>query len=202
MSIFSRKSKAPAEEHDYDSEEALALPTREDLDGDVIDDQQPMLSNTQSPKEVRTRRRPRDYSIEDAIELMNKLPQDHSDLVVSVVNTTLESTNVSVEDLIHQADLKEEEIQKENQRLEKEIQELQQHIAARNTSIENLMIELEQTKEVRTRLQLGLALNETPDEEPYQPVYNQGSKGITESRTHEHHTQTPEGSESEDLFNR
>src|SRR5687767_7053774 len=61
------------------------------------------------------------YGIQNAIELMRNLPQDNVELVVRVVKTTLESTQIKIPLIIKDATRKQGEIEKRIAILKKEI---------------------------------------------------------------------------------
>jgi 3-oxoacyl-ACP reductase-like protein len=52
-----------------------------------------------------------DYGINKAIELMRLLPEDNIELIVRVVKTTLESTNINVATIVHDATRKQAQIE-------------------------------------------------------------------------------------------
>ena len=113
---------------------------------------QPMTPNT---RPAVSQHRPLNYGIEDAIKLMRKLPSVNTEIVVSVVKTTLESTNVQVPDIIADAERKEQSIHKRTAQLEKEIAELEQKIAKRNEEIATLQTDLQETTKVKEHLLLA-----------------------------------------------
>ncbi|MGQ9425897.1 hypothetical protein ACXYTJ_05160 [Gilvimarinus sp. F26214L] len=95
------------------------------------------------------------YGIEDAIRLMQSLPIENSEVVVTVVTRTLESTNISVDDIVQDALAKEDRIREEHRQLEEEIRCFQEEIAQRTELISELLQDLKQTVEVRERLQMA-----------------------------------------------
>src|SRR5262245_18041228 len=74
-----------------------------------------------------------DYGIDQAIELMRRLPDANAELVVRVVKTTLESLRVSVGSIIRVAERKESRIRMRVDGLRKEIAELEAEIATRKS---------------------------------------------------------------------
>ncbi len=151
MGLFNRDEKA-ASETLYDT---LALAGNEQLDSDYFEPDEPcapfnpgmnapILNNNIS------------YGIEDAIELMRRLPKEHSELVVSVVKETLESTQVSISDIIADADNKSAQIRDRNDTLEQEIADLRAQINEREEYIDELQANLNETLTVREKLQLSI----------------------------------------------
>lgn len=153
MGLFSRK-----DDSDASSEllESPGLPNSLDLQENYFEpdlEARPIIQ-AKSPRRSVT------YGIEDAINLMRKLPSDNLEVVVSVVKQTLESTQISVDDIIADANDKEERLLSKNTQLEKEIQELQHQISSRNQQIAKLLEDHKETVVVRERLQLANQLNE------------------------------------------
>jgi outer membrane murein-binding lipoprotein Lpp len=98
-----------------------------------------------------------DFGIQNAMELMRKLPPDNIPLVVSVVKTTLESLNIDVESIILEAKEKRDKIAERIKGLEGEIAELEEEVAARREEIKALRDDATETKSVQERLQQALA---------------------------------------------
>jgi outer membrane murein-binding lipoprotein Lpp len=94
-----------------------------------------------------------DFGIQNAMELMRKLPPDNIPLVVSVVKTTLESLNIDVESIIKEAKEKRDKIAERISGLEGEIAELEEEVAARREEIKALRDDAAETKVVQERLQ-------------------------------------------------
>ena len=107
------------------------------------------------------------FGIEKAIELMRNLPDDNEQLVVTVVRTTLESANVSVEAIIDDAELKQAKIENRVDALKKEIAEYEEEIAARKDEIRRLEEDHAETTAVRKKLELSL---KPQDSAPGAPV--------------------------------
>jgi len=61
------------------------------------------------------------YGIEDAIKLMRQLPNVDSEILITVVNKTLESANIKVSEIIADAENKEVNIEERNNRLSSRI---------------------------------------------------------------------------------
>jgi len=94
------------------------------------------------------------YGIESAIDLMRTLPFDENpDLVLRVVRKTLRSIGVSVEDIIDSASLRETALMADAAKHRGVIEQLEQEIAARRTSIDHIERELAETQGVRQRLE-------------------------------------------------
>ena len=96
-----------------------------------------------------------DYGIKKAIELMRMLPNDNIELVVRVVKTTLESTNISVASIIKDATRKQSEIEARAETLKHEIVKLEAEIATRRGEIAVLDADHKETSMVKERLELS-----------------------------------------------
>jgi hypothetical protein len=96
-----------------------------------------------------------DYGIKKAIELMRMLPNDNVELVVRVVKTTLESTNISVASIIKDATRKQTEIEGRVDTLKKEIVNLEAEIAKRRGEIAVFDADHKETSMVKERLVLA-----------------------------------------------
>lgn len=99
------------------------------------------------------------YGINRAIELMRLLPADNIELVVKVVKTTLESTNVKVATIIDDATRKQSDIEGRIGVLKKEIAELEAEIATRKGEIAALEADHAETTTVKERLILAEKLS-------------------------------------------
>ena len=93
------------------------------------------------------------YGIDQAINLMNKLPKDKTELVVSVVKETLSSANVDVNAVIADAQHKAESIQQQIAQLGSEIAELKARIARKETETAEAQAALNETLSVKELLQ-------------------------------------------------
>ncbi len=143
MKLFSREPRDEAVD-DFDT---IDLPTKDDLNDDFfVESNEPSIGPKVEPQ----------YGIEDAIKLMRTLPKESSELVVTVVNKTLRSMNVAVEDIIKGAEEKEKSLREQNKDLEQEVKELQARIADRNKQMGAMMADLRETMEVKKRLKLSL----------------------------------------------
>ncbi|NOZ54222.1 MAG: hypothetical protein GXP08_14015 [Gammaproteobacteria bacterium] len=104
---------------------------------------------------------PGGYGIQDAIELMRKLPNVNSDIVITVVRKTLESTNIQVKEIISDAQKRETEIEDRSDQLIMEIEKLESKISELNEEITELNAEIEETTKVK-----DLLLNSMAQEAP------------------------------------
>lgn len=120
---------------------------------------------------------PVDYGINRAIELMRMLPGDNVELVVRVVKTTLESTNVKIVDIIEDASRKQKDIEARVDMLKKEIADLEAEIATRQKEIAALEADHKETTMVKERLILGEKLSGSP--QPTSPPTPPASEGKT-----------------------
>ena len=142
MSLFKKRGKAAEEMPLEDSlpDFVDALLAEADLDNMEETDPLTALSKTH-------------YGIDQAIELMEKLPKDNNDLVVSVVKATLASANVDVDAVIADAQNKVESIQQQITRLGEETVELKSLIARKQTETAEAQAALNQTLLVKELLQ-------------------------------------------------
>lgn len=93
------------------------------------------------------------YGIEDTIQLMRTMPDHNDDIVMVVIQKTLESVNVRVKDIIQDAESKEGRIESRVESLIKEINDLSNKIIDRETEITTLRADLTETKSVRESLE-------------------------------------------------
>ena len=187
MKLFSRGTQ---EDDDFENDD---LPTKEDLKDDFfVGEEAPVPA-------VGTRKKPK-YGIEDAIELLRELPRENNELVVTVVNKTLQSMDIVVGDIIKDADAKEARIRKQHKALEQEVKELQGKIAKRNQEMSDMLGDLKETTEVKKRLQIALELEgkmaahskatkPTPPAQAPRPSAKHGNNGQGDKTT----TNTNEG---------
>ena len=110
-----------------------------------------------------------DYGINKAIELMRALPSENVELVVRVVKTTLESTNIKVASIIKDAARKQGELEGRVGVLKKEIGELEAEISTRRKEITSLEADHKETTMVKERLQLAEKLAGGQTAEPAPP---------------------------------
>lgn len=154
MGLFSRSNPAD-DDNDFDQ---TALPSSNDLKANPFTEQPPAMDFS-APLAPRTKLTKTGYGIEDAIKLMKALPRDNNEVVVTVVKKTLESTDIHIENIIDDANSKEERIRANHKTLEDEIKQLQDQIAQRNQRISELLQDLKETTDVRQRLQLALSID-------------------------------------------
>lgn len=102
---------------------------------------------------------PVDYGINRAIELMRLLPSDNIELVVKVVKTTLESTNIKIPTIIKDASRKQADIEGRVKVLNKEIVDLEAEISTRKAEIATLEADHAETTTVKERLILAEKLS-------------------------------------------
>lgn len=97
---------------------------------------------------------PINFGIQSAIELMRGLPIDEDpSLVLRVVRKTLQSMNVSLEEIVKSAVEREGAIASGIESDHAAIEQLQKEIAARRKNIASLEADLEETKSVKERIQ-------------------------------------------------
>jgi len=101
------------------------------------------------------------YGIQDAIELMRKLPNVNSDIVVTVVRKTLESANIQVNEIVSDAQKRETEIEDRSDQLIMEIEKLESKISELNEEITELNAEIEETTKVKDLLLTSMAQDES-----------------------------------------
>lgn len=153
MGLFSRSN--PEDDAITDPFEPVPLPDASDLDETFLAD------DNFDPADIAPTSMPAkklSYGIEDAISLMRGLPQGNKELVVTVVKKTLESTQIALEDIIGDAKGKEERLRERTQQLQTEIKKLQSDIEQRNGEIASLQTDLEETLNVREKLELAQKL--------------------------------------------
>jgi hypothetical protein len=105
------------------------------------------------------------YGIQKAIELMRSLPSDNIPLIVQVVRTTLESTNIDVPSIIEDAKAKRARITSRVDGLRREIANFEEEIAARREEIVALDADHAETKLVQERLEMAIK-QEAPASRP------------------------------------
>ena len=158
MGLFSRTQ--PNKDDNEEILDKVELPNSEDINDDFLataDDGAGFSAPTPPVSTAPTKAVPA-YTIEDAIKLMQSLPQDNTEMVVTVVKKTLESTSINIQDILNDSIEKETLIQQQQDKLEKEIKQLQAKISDRNQRIDTLKEDLKTTISVRKRLQLAMDL--------------------------------------------
>lgn len=108
------------------------------------------------------------FGIEDAISLMRSLPVDPNiDLVVRVVRVTLGAVNVSVEDIMQDAERKEKRVRESIATLENDVADLEKQLHDKRAAISAHQADLRETATVRERLHM--ADKYTPHPPPLPP---------------------------------
>lgn len=143
MGLFSRHDES-ADEEEFSN---VQLPTQDDLREDFLDDDTLTTSARVSPRKPH-------YDIEKAVQLMSALPDGDPQLVVTIVQQTLESMGVDVSDIILNAEEKEGRLNEKHKQLRSSIQQLETQIADKNQQIKSLLEDLKQTSRVKQQLQL------------------------------------------------
>ena len=106
-----------------------------------------------TPEKPAEKSKPR-YSVDEAIALMRTLPTDqHVDLVMRVVRTTLASMNVQVADIIDDAFRKQKVIEDKVASLQTAIGGFEKEISERKTEIARLEADLSETLSVKDKLE-------------------------------------------------
>jgi len=96
---------------------------------------------------------PLDYGIDKAIELLQKLPQENTSLVVTVVRETLQSASIDVELVVEDARAKAAKMQEKISALNAEIAVLKTQIAQKEAEIVQTGAKLKETQRVQELLQ-------------------------------------------------
>jgi len=143
MGLFSRQDESATEE-DFSN---VQLPTQDDLNEDFLG-----TGDLTTPARV-SPRKPH-YDIEKAVQLMSGLPDGDPQLVVTIVQQTLESMGVDVSDIILNAEEKEGRLNEQHKQLRSSIQQLETQIADKNQQIKSLLEDLKKTSTVKQQLQL------------------------------------------------
>jgi len=99
------------------------------------------------------------YGIQEAIELIRKLPNVNTEIVITVVIKTLESANISVDKIIKDAQAREHKIEDRSGRLISKIESLEAEIAELNEEITQLNSDLEETNRVKDLLMRSLNID-------------------------------------------
>jgi len=96
------------------------------------------------------------YTIDQAIELMRKMPKDNQDLVVAVVRDTLQSANIDVAAIIHDAEQKSSSLNHDVSDLKDKISALREDIKDMEQQIQQAEKDLSETTQVRVLLEASL----------------------------------------------
>lgn len=95
------------------------------------------------------------FGIKDAIDLINSLPMENTDLVIPVVVKTLESANIHLDDIIGDADKHEKILETRSNRLIEQIEAMEAQVANLSDQVMNLNSQLEEITHVRELLSLS-----------------------------------------------
>ncbi|PCJ17977.1 MAG: hypothetical protein COB04_07945 [Gammaproteobacteria bacterium] len=109
------------------------------------------------------------YGIEDAIQLMRTMPEQNDEMVMAIIQKTLESVNVHVKDIIDDASSKEGRIESRVEKLITEINDLSSKINEREHEINGLQTDLSETKTVRESLESVIPA-QAVEEKPLAPA--------------------------------
>ena len=93
------------------------------------------------------------YGIDHAIELLRSLPNENTDIVVSVVTKTLESANINVAKIIEDARDKVQTLESQINQLNEEIETLQHQITQKKQQISVSTAILGETQKVKGMLE-------------------------------------------------
>lgn len=97
----------------------------------------------------------RDYGIEEAIKLMRRMPESDMRLLAKVIKECLESANIRIANIIKDAEQKEGRLEEQVKKLDSEIEDLESMIQLRRQSIESLVKDLDETRQVKNHLALA-----------------------------------------------
>jgi hypothetical protein len=164
MGLFDKKIKKPT---DLDDEPEPAVP--EPALAKPASAPAPVAAKPAPAPAAATKPDHPDYGINKAIELMRLLPEDNIELIVRVVKTTLESTNINVASIVQDATRKQAQIEARVGVVKKEIAGLEGEIATRRSEIALLETDHKETTSVKDRLVLAEKLS-AGREEPRAPV--------------------------------
>ena len=144
----------------WDKEEEANPFTKFRNQSDTLEDAQfssvePEQSAPKCANSTHTATRTVRYGIENAIDLMRKLPDMNLEVVVIVVKKTLESANIKVAEIIADAEKKEAAIEEKANKLRAEINELQARIEQKNKDIAAIQTGLSDIKKVKDQLVLS-----------------------------------------------
>jgi len=103
----------------------------------------------------------RKYSIDHAVALMRELPNENSNVIISVVTRTLESANINVVNIIDDAKAKETALDSQLKQLNDEIAALENQIAEKREQISVSTAILEETCKVRKLLEQSENISQT-----------------------------------------
>lgn len=153
MGIFHRNREEKKASSEFENLQDDAPVVLSSLNNNEKSEEKPI--NRNHPAVATPKTRSFKYGIEDAIQLMRKLPDVNMDIVVTVVKTTLESTSIQVGDIISDAERKEANIHKRTHQLQVEIADFEKRINKRKDEISRLQQDLEETTAVKEHLMLA-----------------------------------------------
>ena len=119
------------------------------------------------------------YGINEAIALMRRLPSGDMRILSQVIKETLESTNVSVTEIIEDAESKESGLEVKIRKLDEEVSGLEALIKERKDSIAAYLEDLEETRNVKNNLLLA---SET-EGESVDSSEQKGTREVLEEKT-------------------
>jgi len=124
------------------------------------------------------------YGIDHAIELLRNLPNENTDIVVSVVTKTLESANINVAKIIEDAQNKEQTLELQINQLNEEIEALQNQITQKKEQINVSTAILGETQKVKGLLESsGNAAKKNVGNEKNSSIRNYPAKPMHQSKT-------------------
>lgn len=134
MGLFNRNERDTNPEDDD-----LELPTQEDFHAPLVED-----SNLRSASR---------YSIDDAIALMRDLPDEPDERLMEVICKTLESARIRTDDVLKDAQQKEQRIRREHQGIEQDIAGLQKQIDDKQSKLADMSASLEELTRIKSRFE-------------------------------------------------
>lgn len=136
MALFQKKAKDESESQEAFSEYVDSL----------LDEDQTTSEQALKPA----------YGIDQAIELMRKVPKDNPDVVVAVIRETLSSANIDVDAIIADAENKTESLRGEIAGLRDRISALQEEIQEKEADIQRSQQDLQETARVQELLKASI----------------------------------------------
>jgi len=144
MALFGKKSS---------SDEGLTDIGIEENFSDYVDS---LLGEKDNASEQKLAPRP-DYTIDQAVALMRKMPEENQDLVVTIVRDTLQSADIDVEAIINDAENKSSNLQQNVTDLKAKIDSLRGQIQDMEEQIQHAEQDLAETQKVRALLHASVA---------------------------------------------
>jgi hypothetical protein len=118
---------------------------------------------TTDPQLAKLKIKDKEYSVDTAIRLFENLPDfGNSNVIVEVVKRTLESANISIVEIMSDADEKEKDITDKITKLKSEVEKLIKEIGGRKEEVTKLQNELRRVRNVKDKL--------TPKKKTTQPT--------------------------------